>query len=447
MIVFGILLPFLVIFSKQNTCSPFPGTPSNSPIGEGKGRFPGRVAWGLNKRITKWNGKNDTAFWEEDNTDVLGVNVLLISMMKKFFDEEDLRVGWRKLFLHFNKEHFGKEQTYVKGEKIVIKVNINGMWTAQEQKNANQLTPQFLLALITMLVRLVKVNEEDIVIYDASRVFPDQFWNFPTGLSEFFPDVKFVDNTGRKNWTQQVQVDFNSKLIFSSDEVPDRFGTKLPKCVTEAKYMISIANLRGHISGGITASGKNHFGSIYRPDCTCDAEPLQKNNHFCPRTLHQVMSVRTREMGTYNPFIDLLGHKDLGAKTILFFVEGLYGGATQDPEDPVRFSSPPFNGHWSSSILVSEDPIALDSVSYDILRNEKNVPYASAQEHPDWCIDNYLHEAALADHPPSNTIYNPTGYFNLTSLGVHEHWNNNIDKQYSRNLGKEEGIELIKVWK
>jgi hypothetical protein len=30
-------------------------------------------------------------------------------------------------------------------------------------------------------------------------------------------------------------------------------------------------------------------------------------------------------------------------------------------------------------------------------------------------------------------------------LGVHEHWNNPQDKQYSRNLGTGDGIELIKV--
>ena len=33
----------------------------------------------------------------------------------------------------------------------------------------------------------------------------------------------------------------------------------------------------------------------------------------------------------------------------------------------------------------------------------------------------------------------------LTVLGVHEHWNNPVDKQYSRNLGAGEGIELIQT--
>jgi hypothetical protein len=31
----------------------------------------------------------------------------------------------------------------------------------------------------------------------------------------------------------------------------------------------------------------------------------------------------------------------------------------------------------------------------------------------------------------------------LKSLGVHEHWNNDSDRQYSRNLGGKDGIELV----
>jgi hypothetical protein len=31
----------------------------------------------------------------------------------------------------------------------------------------------------------------------------------------------------------------------------------------------------------------------------------------------------------------------------------------------------------------------------------------------------------------------------LASLGVHEHWNHPVDKRYSRNLGLNQGIELV----
>ena len=53
---------------------------------------------------------------------------------------------------------------------------------------------------------------------------------------------------------------------------------------------------------------------------------------------------------------------------------------------------------------------------------------------------------ALANQPPSKTVYDPakTGK-PLASMGVHEHWNNAAEKKYSRNLGKGAGIELVSV--
>jgi hypothetical protein len=63
-------------------------------------------------------------------------------------------------------------------------------------------------------------------------------------------------------------------------------------------------------------------------------------------------------------------------------------------------------------------------------------------------VDDYLHEAALANNPPSGTFYDPdhaTPTKRLPSLGVHEHWNNAQEKKYSRNLGKGQGIELLGV--
>lgn len=56
----------------------------------------------------------------------------------------------------------------------------------------------------------------------------------------------------------------------------------------------------------------------------------------------------------------------------------------------------------------------------------------------------YLIEAALVDNPPSKTKYDPQrNNAAISSLGVMEHWNNAIDKKYSRDLGKNEGIELV----
>jgi hypothetical protein len=59
-------------------------------------------------------------------------------------------------------------------------------------------------------------------------------------------------------------------------------------------------------------------------------------------------------------------------------------------------------------------------------------------------VDNYLHEGAQAGNPPSGSFYDPGSTASrLASLGVHEHWNNALDKLYSRNRGGAEGIELL----
>ncbi|RPI06640.1 MAG: T9SS C-terminal target domain-containing protein [Ignavibacteriae bacterium] len=87
---------------------------------------------------------------------------------------------------------------------------------------------------------------------------------------------------------------------------------------------------------------------------------------------------------------------------------------------------------------MSQDFVAIESVMLDFLRSAGVVPAGTP--------DNYLHEAAQANHPPSGTVYDPENDgIPLQSLGVHEHWNNSTDKQYSRNLGTGNGIELIQL--
>jgi hypothetical protein len=58
----------------------------------------------------------------------------------------------------------------------------------------------------------------------------------------------------------------------------------------------------------------------------------------------------------------------------------------------------------------------------------------------------YLREAAMANDPPSKTVYDPErDGIRCRSLGVFEHWNNGTEKKYSGNLGKANGIELFPV--
>ena len=82
---------------------------------------------------------------------------------------------------------------------------------------------------------------------------------------------------------------------------------------------------------------------------------------------------------------------------------------------------------------------AIDAVGLDFLSNEW--PDAPDMKYS----DNYLIEAALANDPPSKTFYDPErDQVGCKSLGVMEHWNNAVEKKYSRNLGSNYGIELLR---
>ena len=71
-------------------------------------------------------------------------------------------------------------------------------------------------------------------------------------------------------------------------------------------------------------------------------------------------------LGRYCCLVDLMGHRELGVKTLLYMVDRLFAGWNWS-SDRVKWNVPPFNGDWPSSVFVSQDPVAIDSVCHDFL--------------------------------------------------------------------------------
>ena len=96
--------------------------------------------------------------------------------------------------------------------------------------------------------------------------------------------------------------------------------------------------------------------------------------------------------------------------------------------------------------MIGQDPVALESVCFDILfeecftdKSKEAYPITLKNE-----IADYLLQCASAEYWPDSIRYDPEADGSvLGSLGVFEHWNNASDKKYSRNLGSGDGIELI----
>ncbi|MGB9606414.1 MAG: DUF362 domain-containing protein, partial [Bryobacteraceae bacterium] len=270
------------------------------------------------------------------------------------------------------------------------------------------------------LVKVAGVPAEDVTIYDASRGIGDPIYEKVKARPEFQAVRFVVTPRAAGNGRLAAEPDMTNAVYFGEGASP----AYLPKVLTEAKYLINLGLLRAHTLFGITLSAKNHFGSVYFPE----------KGGWTPAPLHATGS-RSRAAGSYNCLVDLNGHRQVGGKTILYLLEGLYVAEHQQG-NVIRFAS--FGERWTASLLASQDPVAIDSVGLDILRAEPRATQVRGS------ADNYLHEAALADRPPSGTTYDPEhDGVRLASLGVHEHWNNPRERKYSRNLGKKEGIELV----
>jgi len=391
----------------------------SQPVGEAKGIYPGRVAWVHDPAATSWDGSTGH-WWDDANTDPAAVESMFSNAIRWLTGQESDAAAWSALFGHFNLTRLGENVGYTPGQKIAVKANLNNVaYGHSDTDNAADTSPQVVMALLRSLVYDAGVSPADIALYDVSRFIPDRLYD---RIAAEFPQVQCVDKSGG-NGRIRAEVDEAVRVHYS--DIPDELDSYLPTVVTEADYLINLANLKKHGQAGITLTGKNHFGSI--------ATLARK---WTPIDLHPYTYLTERVAGSANPIVDLMGHEHLGGKTLLHLIDGLYGASNNAGSLPAKWRT--LGDHWSSSLLVSQDPVAVDSVGSNILEAEWSWNGAAEGS------DEYLHHAATANEIRSWGSYDPAGDgTGLASLGTHEHWNNNVDRQYSRNLGTGAGIELV----
>jgi len=390
----------------------------NQPFGEGKGIFPGRVVWIHDPAVASWDGTTGN-WWDETVVSQVETDNMLKESLVTLTGDKTEKEAWAALFKYFISRHERKNQNYQAGQKIAIKINVNNTYGHQDSPEINA-TPQLVLSVLKSLVSEAGVPQKNITVFDASRFITDNIFNKCHAL---FPDVVFVDNIGGDGRVKSTYYD--NAIPYSIDN--GKLATGLATCAVDADYLINIALLKGHVGQGVTLCAKNYYGvtSIYND--------WHKNAHD---NFNQDREGKPK----YMTFVDFLAHKDLGNKTMLFLIDDIYGSKLVNGAPGPKWQMEPFNNNWGCSLFASQDPVAIDAVGLDFLRSEW-------PDAPDMAFsDQYLIEAALADNPPSKAKYDPQrNNASISSLGVMEHWNNAIEKKYSRNLGKNEGIELIKV--
>ncbi|NJK95104.1 MAG: DUF362 domain-containing protein [Bacteroidales bacterium] len=389
----------------------------NIPLGTARGMFPGRVAWGHNPKVASWDGT--TGFWWEDQfNNQPETDRLLAQTLFSLTDIKQENKAWDALFRYFNKTKNNVDAGYKKGQKIAIKLNLNNTYSLESNNEINA-NPHLVLSLLKSLVNQAGVPQENITVTDPSRFITDNVYD---KCHTAFPNVHYVDHNGGKGREKATFVE--NAIPYSIDN--GKVCQGLASCIVEADYIINLALMKGHVSQGVTLCAKNYFG------CTSIEDDWRKNAHSSGFSQNKDGSHK------YLVFVDYLGHKDLGEKTMLFLIDGIYSNKFVDKVPAFKWKLAPFNGNWPNSLFASQDGVAIDAVVLDFILTEW-------PDAPDMMYSDYsVNESALADHPPSKTVYDPErDGTKLTSLGTSEHWNNAADKQYSRNLKTGKGIELV----
>ncbi len=365
----------------------------NNPVGSGKGIFPGRVVWVYNPEAAKWTGSG--YYWAAAVNSQDQYNKSFTAGINALSGGNSDTESWNKLFNWFNANHNRPNTGYQTGDKIAIKINMNNSDAPAANKgNTANANPQTCVACVQSLVN-AGIPQNEIWIGDPSRAVTDNVYN---ALRTAFPDIHIVDyfgNNGRET-TTTIQ-----NVFPNTDVLPHQSA-----CFYNARYIVNIPILKGHEGQAITFGSKNFYGIN-------GIKPLWTDNGG-------------KHPG-WNALTNYMTNANFGGKTILWAMDAMYPTRDVGGVPDKKWTEAPFNGRPASSFIMSLDGVAEESVSLDFFY----------QHYPDVVNNN-------------GGMNNAEGYMIAAAnagAGVHEHWNNNIDRKYAKNLNPQAttGIELIQV--
>ncbi|WP_148218223.1 DUF362 domain-containing protein [Opitutus terrae] len=433
----------------------------NRPIGAAKGIFRGRVVWVHEPAAVNQACVADAApgWYARANNEQPVVDGMVSRALQTLTGESTDAAAWAAIFRFHNATRGKGAASYVRGEKVVIKINATSAYhgnfdpvTLRPRMFISETSVGPVLAMLRQLVNVVGVDQRDIYVGDPMKhIYPHLYavWHGE------FPDVHYLDNGGYTALGRETAAPSATATLHYSDRGSvlrtNVWANNYPgdnpvtedrvyAVFDEAEYLINITMLKGHKRAGVTMFAKNHFGSHTRGD----ASHLH-NGLVAPTEMPNA----TREgYGLYRVQVDIMGHASLGRKNLLFLMDALWA-ADHELGVPLRWQMPPFANTYMASIFASLDPVAIESVGYDFLRSEfttDRVPLAGTFVQMTG-VDDYLHQAADSANWPAGLGYDPNGTgVPLASLGVHEHWDSAATKRYSRNLSAAgTGIELVRV--
>ena len=261
-------------------------------------------------------------------------------------------------------------------DKISIKMNLNNA-SYDENVTTNRMdqTMPLVNAVLDDLVDELQLKEENITLLDASR------WFHPVIMNQRckFPGVKWVDSRVKDRW------DKSESVVFTRDEPKPGGHFWMPRAYTDADYIINLCLMKNH-GCGITGAMKNHFGSI----------PSPKNLH--------------EGLGDRSYIADLCNTPSIKNKVRINIADALFANWHNNVWAPRPWKT--FPEPSPNSLIMSTDPVAMDSVMLDHISEEVKIQGDNAPEWVRDCLNHHyflqyameFHKLGIFEHKPYKLI-------------------------------------------
>ncbi len=341
---------------------------------------PHRVVSVHNSNASSWTGSGSPRNYLNQNE----IDRMIRSGIKTLTGKTDYIEAWQELM------------PYSEGEAVAIKLNFNNVNAWDENPCLNPYA-ELVNSIIDGLIGL-GVPGEKIWLTDPSRKINDDFRNGIVNQDVLFFTSPTYDPGGRERVFRTSYVAEGSPDASWADFHDEGLTAIMPaQVLVDADHIINVPMLKGHTGPSFTFGLKNHYGSA--------VIGTQSRSYW-----HKYFCFGYPECGLGpNPVIEINRNPHIQNKTRLILGDGVYGHPeSNDPSCPdYRMLFQSFNNNPPEILFFGVDPIAVESVMFDYLQWECELRSFSPR------VDDMLIEAATL------------------GMGVHEHWNNNDDREYT----------------
>jgi len=316
--------------------------------------YPNRVVRVSSPDATSWNG---SASYYYDYVDTGVVKSMFNQGIQRLTDAASPTEAWQEIM-----------GTYVSGQKVVIKVNLNNSKGSDEEDNEIDAIAPVVDEVLDGLTQAVGVPIGDILVYDTSKEIP-----IPRLVNRSRYSATSVFSSTFNVWDDSAPVEFRDD--------PEPCGYcyyDISKDLTDADHLINIPLLKRH-DCGVTGALKNHYGSV------------SHRSH-----LHANME--------NNSYIgDVNNNTHIKDKTRLIVTDALFGNwATNCCEPPRLWQT--FDNDSPNSLFFSLDPVAIDSVMLDYIRDERTARGLAQDPHDFLQVAMDWHGLGVHEHKPYSGI-------------------------------------------